>query len=56
MAKNNKVRVGQEVVFNFAGSHHTGTIVKILDENKVKVYDKKYLYPVLIKDIINKKK
>lgn len=54
MAKNSKYKVGQEIAFTFAGSEHTGVIVKILDEHRVKVDDKKYLYPLNIKHIIKK--
>lgn len=55
MARGSKYKIGQEVAFMFAGTRHTGVVLKILDENKIKVYDDKYIYPVQIKDIIKDK-
>lgn len=54
MGKSTRYKVGQEVKFIFAGSEHTGVIVKILDENKVRIDDNKYTYPIRISNIIQK--
>lgn len=52
MAKRKKYKVGETVVFLFAGATEKGKITKINGEGRLTIDDGKYTYPVEPENVI----
>lgn len=53
MAKRKRYRVGEFVVFAFAGSTEKGKVTHINEAGRLTVDDGKYTYPVDVEQVIN---
>tara|TARA_R110002153_G_scaffold192419_1_gene345673 strand:+ start:1513 stop:1698 length:186 start_codon:yes stop_codon:yes gene_type:complete len=52
MGKRKWYKVGELVKFNFAGSAEQGKVVEVDKEGKLTIFDGRYKYPALPKDVI----